>query len=99
MIQIIALLYASENGMNGLREFESKAIPILREHHGILLSASSSSQKSQNEPDEIHIIQFPSMKEFDDYKNDQRLLDLKSLKETMIHKMELHITDQFYEYK
>ena len=99
MIQIIALLYASENGINGLREFESKAIPILREHQGILLSASSNSRRSFNEPDEIHIIQFPSMKEFEDYKNDPRILDLRSLKESMIRKMELHITNQFYEYE
>ena len=98
MIQIIALLYASKNGIEGLRAFESKVIPILREHGGRLISASSYAERKEGEADEIHVIQFPSMRAFDAYKADTRILALQSLKAKMIAKMELHITDQFHKY-
>jgi len=98
MIQIIALLYASNNGLKGLREFESKAIPILKEHGGVLVSASSNKNRSSTAPDEIHVIQFPSMKAFEAYQNDKRIIALGALKETMISKMEVHVTDSYHEY-
>tara|TARA_B100001063_G_scaffold112073_1_gene104570 strand:+ start:292 stop:591 length:300 start_codon:yes stop_codon:yes gene_type:complete len=98
MIQIIALLYASKNGIEGLREFESKAIPILREHKGVLISASFNDCKSDNEPDEIHVIQFPNIESFEAYKSDLRIIDLASLKTQMIRKMDAYITNNFYEY-
>jgi hypothetical protein len=98
MIQIIALLYASENGMKGLREFESRAIPILREHRGALISASFNDNKSACEPDEIHVIQFPSLETFEAYKSDSRLIDLASLKARMIRKMDIYITNDFHQY-
>jgi uncharacterized protein (DUF1330 family) len=98
MIQIIALLYASENGIEGLREFESKVIPILREHEGKLISASSNEDKTLNEPDEIHVIQFPSIEEFNAYKIDLRVVELSSLKSKMIKKADVYITNNFYQY-
>jgi uncharacterized protein (DUF1330 family) len=98
MIQIIVLLYASENGIKGLREFESKVIPILREHEGKLISASSNEDKALNEPDEIHVIQFPSIEVFNAYKIDPRVAELSSLKSKMIKKTDVYITDNFFQY-
>lgn len=98
MIQIVALLYASKNGIDGLREFEAKVIPILREHKGKLISASSNDNKTTNEPDEIHIIQFPSIEKFNAYKIDSRVIELSSLKNEMIKKVDIYITDSFYQY-
>ncbi len=98
MIQIIALLYATQKGIEGIREFESKVIPILKEHQGNLISASSNTNKSESEPDEIHVIQFPSVSNFDAYKNDPRIIKLASLKSKMVRKTELFITDNFHQY-
>ncbi len=98
MIQIIALLYASENGIEGLREFESKVIPILREHKGKLISASYNEDKTLNEPDEIHVIHFPCIEEFYAYKVDLRVVELSSLKSKMIKKADVYITNNFYQY-
>ena len=98
MIQIVALLYASKNGIEGLREFESKVIPILREHEGKLISASSNEYKTLNEPDEIHVIQFPSLEKFNAYKIDSRVVELSSLKNKMIKKVDIYITNSFYQY-
>ncbi len=98
MIQVIALLYASTDGIKGLREFESKVIPILREHGGQLISASTNIDRLIDDPDEIHVIQFPNDKAFETYKNDQRVIKLRSLKDTMIRKMEVHLTNSFYDY-
>ena len=98
MIQIIAFLYASKNGIEGLREFESKVIPILREHKGNLLSASYNENKTVSEPDEVHVIQFPSIENFEAYKRDVRVVELASLKSEMISKMDVYITDGFHQY-
>jgi len=98
MIQIIAFLYASKNGIEGLREFESKVIPILREHKGNLLSASYNENKTEEEPDEVHVIQFPSIENFEAYKSDVRVVELASLKSEMISKMDVLMTNMFYEY-
>lgn len=98
MIQIIALLYAGENGVKGLREFESQAIPILREHNGTLISASYNANKLEGDPDEIHVIQFPAIKNFEAYKNDNRIMKLSSLKVKVIRKMDAYITNVFLQY-
>lgn len=99
MIQLIVLLYASQHGIDGLRKFESKVIPILREHGGTLISASSKQDHTSNEPDEIHVIQFPSMNEFNAYKNDARVITLRAEKEKMIQKMDLYMTNTFHSYE
>ena len=44
MIQIIAFIYAGAGGLEGVRTFETQAIPILRAHQAVLLTASSSSK-------------------------------------------------------
>ena len=93
MIQIIALLYANQNGLAGIREFESQVIPILREHQGNLISASANTDKSEDEPDEI-----PSVENFDAYKNDPRVINLASLKSKMVRKMDVFITNSFHQY-
>jgi hypothetical protein len=51
------------------------------------------------EPDEIHVIQFPGSIEFEAYKNAQRIVGLRSFKNTMISKMDVHLTNSFHEYK
>lgn len=99
MIQVIALLYASENGVNGLREFESHAIPILRNHGGTLISASYNDAKLASEPDEIHVIQFPSIENFEAYKCDPKIISLASLKTKMIREMHVYITNRFHQYE
>lgn len=98
MIQIIALLYAGQHGIKGLREFESLAIPILKEHGGVLVSASSKMDRADTEPDEIHVIQFPSNIEFDAYKSDKRIIEMATFREEMIDRMEIYLTTNFHEY-
>ena len=99
MIQIIALLYASDNGIEALRAFESQVLPILREHGGTLISASSNDNRDSHEPDEVHVIQFPSQIEYEAYKNDIRVMALQKIKETAIKKMDIYVTNQFYDYE
>ncbi|GLR69577.1 DUF1330 domain-containing protein [Agaribacter marinus] len=98
MIQIIALLYAGINGVEGLRAFESQVIPILREYNGTLISASYNANEPAGEPDEIHVIQFPSVESFEAYKNDDRIVNLSALKAKMIRKMDIYITTAFLQY-
>lgn len=97
MIQIIALIYAGNRGVEGIKAFESLAIPILRQHQGVLVSASSGSQQNDG-PDEIHIIQFPSTAAFESYKADVRHIELAEMRSECIAKIDLYITDIFHHY-
>lgn len=102
MIQIIAFIYAGSRGVAGIREYETKALSILKQHAGVLLSASSCSNASQTDqakqPDEIHVIQFPDIAAFESYKADPGLAELTALRSTCISRTELYITDCFHEY-
>ena len=98
MVQVIALLYANESGLTGIRNYESKVIPILKEHHGRLLTASSNSRKSDDEPDEIHVVEFPDLQTLSNYKNDPRVAALSDLRKSSMKDMKLFFTDTFYDY-
>ena len=99
MIQIVVLIYAGDDGVNGIRNYESLVIPILREHSGVLVSASSHSARDESEPDEIHIIQFPSLDRFNAYKNDGRVVALANRRNRNIGKTQVYFTDEFHEYR
>jgi len=51
-----------------------------------------------SDPDEIHVIQFPSEQSFAAYKADPRLAQLSGLKQQVIAKMEVYVTSEFYDY-
>ncbi len=97
MVQVIALIYAGSYGLAGIRDYQQQVMPILRQHQGILISASTASVHGDG-PDEIHIIRFPSMAEFLLYKADPRHQRLIELRTQCINRVELHITDRFYDY-
>lgn len=77
MLHIVALLYAGDGGVPALRAFERQAIAILRSHGGNLISALAPAPAPDGtEPDEIHLLTFPSLTAFEAYRNDPRLAAL-----------------------
>ncbi len=88
MFQVLVLLYAGESGLEGLRAFEQKAIQLIREHEGVLISAFNPHQPDG--PDEIHLLQFPSESHLQAYLADPRTAALtpernKALRQTIVY--------------
>lgn len=54
-------------------EYESLVLPLLPEYNGKLEMRIKNEKPSHEEvPDEIHIISFPTKKDFENYRNDER---------------------------
>ena len=70
MIQIVVLLYVGDGGIEALRAHEAEMVPLIYRHGGQIVSASHPSAPRPGDPDEIHILQFPDMQAFDDFRND-----------------------------
>lgn len=98
MLQVVVILYAGDYGRQGIRDYESKVISILNEHQGVLVSACAVDNQGDDPPDEIHIIQFPSMEEFNLYKSDPRVTALSALREKVIRKTEIYFSETFHNY-
>ena len=97
------MLYAGEHGVSALRAYESKAIPILREHGGQLLSAFTPAPSSNQEqvsamPDEVHVIEFPSAEQFERYCADSRVAALRNERAEAIANSVVFVSGYFVDY-
>lgn len=85
MIYITQLIYVNEGQEKTLDEFESVAIPAILRYKGKLLfrirpSESNFIESHIENPYEIHLIEFETQKDFDNFKQDEerkRFLHLK----------------------
>lgn len=98
MIQIVVLLYVGEGGVTALRKHEAEMAPIIYRHGGQIISASHPSAPQPGDPDEIHILHFPDMAAFDDFRNDPDYLAKAEERHQAIRDARLYITDQFVTY-
>lgn len=98
MINVIAVLEVRDK--EAFAEFESRAMLVLRSHGGELISAFESdpnfSSSSANK--EIHYLQFPSIEEFTNYRNDPELATLSELREKAISSTEIFVSDKLKDY-
>lgn len=88
-LTLIVHLFATENGLGALRAFEALVLPILKDHGGELLDAfepSGSISRSDDLPDEVHILRFPSQDAFAAYRADPRHHELADKRADAISK-------------
>ena len=98
-MQILAMLYAGADGLDGLRAFERQAIPILREHGGTLVRAFEPEAAGTGDtPHEIHLLEFPSSEAFAAYRSDPRLAALSELRERGISRTVVYVSARDVEY-
>lgn len=94
MIYITQLIYIKEGQEEAFHQFEDIAIPAIAKYNGRLLlrvrpAGDSFIEYSIERPYEIHIVEFDSEQDFEDFKSDkerQRFLHLKeqSIKSAML---------------
>ncbi len=95
MIYVIVHLYVRHT-VSELQAYEHQVMPILSEHGATLISAFR--PEGQDVPDEIHVIQFPSRQSYDDYREDERVIALRTLRENVIKLAEIYISDELIDY-
>jgi uncharacterized protein (DUF1330 family) len=98
VIQVVVLLRAGDPGLVGLREFERKVLPVLREHGGRLVYAFEPEKTAPDAPDEIHILEFPSREHLEAYRGDPRLAKLAALRESAISATTVYVAERSVDY-
>ena len=85
MIYITQLIYLNEGQEAAFEEFESVAIPTIAKYNGRLLVRARTPREaiiapSTEQPYEVHVVEFPSEQDFENFKLDEdrkRVLHLK----------------------
>lgn len=96
MIHILIMINAGAGGLDAVRQYESKVVPIIREHGGKMLSAF---KPLNNPPDEIHLIEFASEEALALYQKDSRVVELRAEREIAIAKTNLYVSSEIINYK
>lgn len=94
-------LYAHENGLSALRRFEAKVLPIVLEHGGELEAAFTPASELgtfANQPDEVHILRFPSHSAFRQYQADPRHIGLAKERNQAIARTDIIASETFHSY-
>jgi len=98
VIQIIVLLYAGEGGKAALQAYQEEVMPIFHDHGGRMVSASHASVPRPDDPDEVHIVHFPSSEALQAFRADPRHAALMDKRIHAVRDTRLYETDQFVTY-
>lgn len=98
MIQIVVLLTIKD--IDKFDDYGTKAVQIMAEHSGKLVSASKLDENESSDSDvhEVHILEFPSIELFHAYKGSQKIQSLSSLREQAIEKTSIYLSNEFRHY-
>ncbi len=89
MIYITQLIYVKEGKEEMFHEFEEIAIPIIQKYNGRLtlrlrLNENSIIENNIEVPYELHLVEFDSQEDFDNFKMDEERKNFFHLKEQSI---------------
>ena len=97
-IYVVVMLFVGDGGLEALRDFETKAMEVLRSYSAELLSAFRPIPTESDGPDEIHLLKFPSQEAFESFKQDPRHAELAAERSKAISKTILYVSDQLVQY-
>lgn len=89
MILITQFVYIKKGQEDIFHQFENVAIPIISKYNGRLLlrlrpETNSVIENSIEVPYEVHIVEFDSEKDFEDFKHDEERKNLLPLKDRSV---------------
>ena len=89
MIYITQLIYIKEGQENVFHEFEDIAIPIIPKYNGRLLlrirpGENTFIEYSIDKPYEVHLVEFDSEQDFENFKQDKERMKFLHLKDQSI---------------
>lgn len=89
MQNILAVLHVRD--FDALDIFERKASEIMSDYDGKIAIAFETSRNEDGSGEEVHVLEFQTKEGFANYKNDERHLALKSLREKAISSTEVKV--------
>ncbi len=92
MIQVFAKIQV--NNFAVLEKFEHEAAKIMLKHQGRFVTAFETLRNNSDSGEEIHILEFPSIEHFAQFRQDERHLTLKELRAEAISATEIKISTQ-----
>jgi hypothetical protein len=100
VFDVLVLLSAGVGGIDALRAYERRVVPILYEYRGELLTAFAPRLQDQGSgPDEIHVLRFESEGDFIAFQEDSRIAMLASERESAIASTLVYVGDEFVAYE
>lgn len=86
-VTLIVLLIVREGRESAFEDFEVEATRIMRRYGGRIERRLALSRGDDSEqPDEVHLVTFPSSRAFDDYRADPGVSALAELRDEVIRK-------------
>ena len=89
MHKILAVLQVRD--FEALELFERKASEIMSDHGGRIVTAFETNRNEDGSGEEVHLLEFRNEECFTNYRNDERYLALKSLREKAISNTEVKV--------
>lgn len=75
-----------------LAEFESKAVKVMQLHGGSMVQAFETLRNKDDSGLEIHVLEFPCMSAFNDYRSDPLLQEYSDLRKHAIDSIDVAIS-------
>jgi len=100
MLYITVKLYGKHGIRGEFKEYESKALKILRQHGGEVIIAYVHRRDSENEnvPDEIQILKIENQTKFDMFMQDPDRVKMSAERESVIRRTEVYISKELIDY-
>lgn len=89
--QIYVLVELTVNDFEALESFEAKAVTIMAQYGGKLVSAFET-ERHVNTGVEVHLLSFPDLERFTAYRQDPRLLELGELRARAISSTQVTVS-------
>lgn len=86
-----ALVILQVKDFNLFDEYERAATAIMSDHGGKITAAFETVKNDDNSGEEVHMVEFPGLQDFESYRNDSRLQDLRNTREKAISSTEIGI--------
>jgi hypothetical protein len=87
-VTLCVLLWANEGAADALIAYEDTVLGLLSDHDGRILQRARTAG-SDDEPLEVHLLEFASEQALDDYLNDERRLALAGDRDRAIARTEI----------
>lgn len=96
MINILVTLEVKD--FDSLAAFESKAVQVMQFHGGDIIRAFESQRNEDGSGQEIHLLEFPNIAAFDEYRSSSLLLEYTELRSKAIDSTVVVISSELKEY-
>lgn len=89
MYKILVILQV--RNFQALDEFEREALNIMSDHGGRIASVFETRRSADGSGEEVHVVEFPDVGNYENYRNDGRHGGLRTLRERAISHTELKV--------